>query len=56
MQPHKLLYVEADAHVIYVALMHLSRLILSWEDVIRIASNYSVLLLVTWSPCCYLNV
>ena len=37
-------------------LMHLSRLTLSWEDGIRTVGSYSVLLLVTWSPCCYLNV
>ena len=36
--------------------MYLSRLTLSWEDGICIVSSYSVLLLVIWSPCCYLNV
>ena len=36
--------------------MHLSRLTLSWEDGIHIVSSYVVLLLVTWSSCCYLNV
>ena len=34
--------------------MHSSRLTLSWEDGIRIVSSYSVSLLVTWSPCCYI--
>ena len=55
-QPLKLLYSQVDAHMIHRVLNALSRLTLNLEDGIRIVSSYSVLLLVTWSPCCYLNV